>query len=131
MAAKEVAEFAAKLGNPTKILVEEPDGATKNTIKEWVYKEHDFPHNTKHMLVQRCFRSAKTAESFQHNILEVKLLEEFGVPILGHGPAYYPAHKVSNWIIRNCSSNGRKKHLLSSLSSPDVGLSQEIYNYSP
>jgi hypothetical protein len=131
VAAKEVAEFAAKLGNPTKILVEEPDGATKNTIKEWVYKEHDFPHNTKHMLVQRCFRSAKTAESFQHNILEVKLLEEFGVPILGHGPAYYPAHKVSNWIIRNCSSNGRKKHLLSSLSSPDVGLSQEIYNYSP
>ena len=129
--AKEVATFAAKLGNPAFILVETPSTITKAAIKDWVKNDQVIPGNTKHVIVQHCYYSAKRSESFQMNVLEVSLLAEGGIPMLGYDPAYFPAYHVSTWMSQHCTSNGRKKLVLSSLAGPDIDLSQDMYDYSP
>jgi hypothetical protein len=129
---KEVATFAAKLvGNPAFILVETPSTITKAAIKDWVKNDQVIPGNTKHVIVQHCYYSAKLSESFQMNVLEVSLLAEGGIPMLGYDPAYFPAYHVSTWMSQHCTSNGRKKLVLSSLAGPDIYLSQDMYDYSP
>jgi hypothetical protein len=129
---KDSDEFAKSLGNPVTVLVETPDATTKGLIKEWIQGEHTIPSTTQHMLVKRCFYSARrAATTFQMNVVEVMLMGDGGIPLVGHWPAYFPAWRVSAWITSNCSSNGRKRQLLSSMSAASAGFSQTMYNYSP
>ena len=130
--AKDADEFGKSLGNPVTVLVETPDATTKRTIKDWIGGEHSIPGATQHLLVKRCYYSARRAEStFQMNVVEVMLMGEGGIPLVGHWSAYFPAWKVSTWITSNCTSNGRKRQLLSSMSAASAGYSQTMYNYSP
>lgn len=130
--AKESDEFAKSLGNPAAVLVETPNSTTKQAITEWISGQYTIPSSTKHLLAKRCFYSARRAESnFQMNVVEVVLMEDGGLPLMGHSPAYFPAWKVSNWITSNCTSNGRKRQVLSSMSAASAGFSQTMYNYSP
>ena len=64
-------------------------------------------------------------------ISEVDILMDGGALMAGQCPSYYPAYKVSVWIKNHCSSNGRKRHVLSCLGPARDGMSQELYDYSP
>jgi hypothetical protein len=125
----EVSRFAARLGNPNFILVEEPDRETRASIREWTAKVQEIPTSTRHVLLTRCFYSALKDESFQNNVLEVILFEKGGLEIENCNPAYYPVHQVQPWVIQNCSAVRRKRVLLSSIEEPlrRAGL----YDYSP
>jgi hypothetical protein len=129
---REIPQFVERLGNPALVLVERPDRSVKDAIKEWMSDGgHSIPSRTKHLVVKRCYYSAKPNESYQMNVVEVNLLEDGGMPMAAHCPAYFPAYKVTAWITQNCSSNGRKKHLLSSLCDANQSMSQDLYEYSP
>ena len=128
---REAPEFAAKLGNPAAVQVDSPDKVTKAAIMGWMQEEQSIPRSTRHVVVKRCFHSAKRTESCSNNVVEVHLLGESGADLLGYCPAYFPAHQVGFWISENCCVNGRKKHLLSSLAGSPPAMSQELYDYSP
>jgi hypothetical protein len=125
---KQVTKFCNNLGNPEFYLVEKPDKWTRSNIKPWITSPQDIPESAQHMVVKRCFFPAKESASFDYNIIEVDLLEQFGMKMLGYSSAYYPVHKVRNWIEKYCK-RGRTKQLLSALNEPDLTLSQDMYDY--
>jgi hypothetical protein len=55
--------------------------------------------------------------ALQPNLIEVSLMEENGTKLAGWENAFYPAHQIREWLERHCASQGRKKHVMSTLQS--------------
>ena len=127
--AKEAASFAEGLGNPAFHLVEKPPAEDREPLKEWLHRGWEIPSNAFHLVIRRSFFPAQAGDSFQANPLEVTCLSAGGEALAGHEVCYFPTCKVSSWIQKNCKSKQRRKHLLSSLSDPTPGLSQNLYDY--
>jgi hypothetical protein len=128
---RETKRFSDDLGNPNIFLVEEPIENDKPILRQWLMANHDIPTTAQHLVVKRCFAAAKKGECFKMNPVEVDILMDGGALMAGQCPSYYPAYKVSVWIKNHCSSNGRKRHVLSCLGPARDGMSQELYDYSP
>jgi len=126
----ETASFANSLGNPAKVLVEEPAEEIKQAIMKWTSPCVEIPVAAKHILFKRCFYAASRQESFMCNIVEVFVLEEAVQELPGYCPSYFPVYETLQWIKRYCNSRHRKRVLLSSLSQPEEILSQALYEYS-
>jgi len=127
----QVAEFCQRLGNPSLVQVVKPGKEEKEMISKSFSQQATIPPSTRHIVVRRCYESAKTSGTMDMNPVEVNLLGEGGLPLGREYKAVFPRHMVVGWINANCKSTGRKKHLLSSVQSADPLLSQEYYDYSP
>jgi len=108
------------LGNPTVHKVEKPGTEEKQLLQEWMTSVSLIPKQTKHMHV-RCFCSAIEVASHSQNVLEVKLLHEGGLLMLGYSPAYFSVEAIK----------AKSNHVLTSLLAADPQTALNLYTYSP
>lgn len=118
--------WASKLGYPVHVLVEQPDDSTRHYLTDHVPVDQSAPSQAQHIVIKRCLSSARPSEGYQHNLVELSVLEAGGTPMEGHKICYIPVHNVANWIAKKA----RTKHLLSCLKPPSVVMSQELCQYS-
>jgi len=120
-------KFMSGLGNPTVHKVKKNGTEEKQLLQEWMTSVSLIPKQTKHMHIIRCFYSAIEVASHSQNVLEVKLLHEGGLPMLGYSPSYFSVEAIKHWI----SSKAKSNHVLTSLLAADPQTALNLYTYSP
>jgi hypothetical protein len=110
---------AKRLGNPNLYEVKQPDEGSKESIQQWFFLvgSHAIPPTACHLVLLNTYFSANANLHYNFNLIEVTILEENGTKLSGFKKAYYPAHQIREWLERHCASQGRKKHIMSTLRS--------------
>jgi hypothetical protein len=113
----DVRAMAAKLGDPFFYEVRQSDEETTQLMNQWVLdgNSKDIPKDAWHLILINTYFGPIPNESSQRNIIEVTILAEGGRELSGYEKAFFPVHRIHNWMIKHCTMRHQKKHVLSTL----------------
>jgi hypothetical protein len=114
-----VQKMAAMLGNPLYFEVHHPDLEKRQLIDQWLVggNSNEIPEDACHLVLVNMHFCQMSDQSFQHNIVEVKVLGSGGEQLFGYERAFFTVHRVNSWMRKHCAAKGTKKHILSTLRS--------------
>jgi hypothetical protein len=114
---REIEDMAKRLGDPEYYEVKQPDDETRQRIIQWFSGcgSGAMPTDACHLVLLNTYFGEMANLHCNNNLIEVAVLEERGTTLLGFEKAFFPAHRIREWLEKNCASHGRTKHCLSAL----------------
>jgi hypothetical protein len=94
-----------------------PDEDTRQRTHHWFSRggANTIPSGACHLVLLNTYICDTANLHSNYNLIEVTLSGERGTEFPGFEKAYFSAHQIREWLLKNCKTKQRKKHCLSTL----------------